>query len=94
MYSRDGGYVASAGMSGDWHKDSVYLSTTLVPVLSLHSPRTQAPDIPAEATYPPSRLYASQRCPDCIMSDFNADPMMQYCSVRKVGLGPYRTQVL
>ena len=33
----------------------VYLSTTLVPVLSLHFPRTQAPDIPAEAIYPPSR---------------------------------------
>jgi len=44
-------------MSGGWHKDSVYLSTTLAPVLSLHSPHAQAPDIPAEATYPPLRLY-------------------------------------
>jgi len=44
-------------MSGGCHKDSVYLSTTFVPVLSLRSPRTQAPDMPAEATYPPSRLY-------------------------------------
>ena len=48
------------GMSGGWHKDSVYLSTTLAPALSLHSPRTQAPDIPAEATYPrcDSRCHA------------------------------------
>ena len=56
-HSRNGGYVASAGMSGGWHKDRVYLSTALAPVLSLHSPRTQAPDIPAEATCPPLRLY-------------------------------------
>jgi len=49
-------YVASAGMSGDRNDDCVYLSTTLVPVLSLHSPHTQAPGIPAEATYHPSRL--------------------------------------
>jgi len=42
-------------MSGDWRTDSVYLSTTLAPVPSLHSPRTQAPDIPAEATYRTTR---------------------------------------
>ena len=50
-------------MLGHWHKDSVFLSTTLVLVLSLRSPRTQAPDIAVEATYHPSRLYVGVDSP-------------------------------
>jgi len=44
-------------MLGVRHTNSVYLSTTPVPVLSLHSPRTQAHSIPAEAIYNPWRLW-------------------------------------
>ena len=45
-HSRDRGHVASAGVWGGCREDSVYLSTTLVPVLSLRGLR-----VPSLPTY-------------------------------------------